>query len=304
MLTVPGVATRRGFTLAELLVAMVIGGLVLALLTISGLRQQRLLTDVLDDLALSGQFRDASALLPTQLRAIGASAGDLREARDTALEARGTIAGAVVCDTAGGALVLAPATSGAETYTSYATSILPGDTAWLYEHADSGDTWIARAIASVGAAPPGRCAATGPQLAGDVALRARVAIALDSMPLVRVIGRPLRVTRPLRLSLYRSADGTWNLGQRDWNPASRRFNTIQPIAGPFLAASSMGLTFQYLDTNRGAMAVPLADTRAAAAVAITLRGETRLAVRALGAAARQGRRVDSASLTVLLRNRR
>ena len=303
MLTRSVTRVRRGFSLVELLVAMVVAGVVLALLTLTGLRQQRLIADLFDDAALSGQLREASALLPTDLRVLGSAAGDLREARDTALEARGTIASAVVCDTARGSVVLAAVTDSADTYTSYATSIQPGDTAWLYQSVNGNESWVPRAINSVAATAAGRCAPIGPLLRAEVAARARTAITLDSAVDAAVIGRPLRVTRSLRLSLYRSSDGTWNLGERDWNPSTQRFNSIQPLAGPFLPANTAGLTFEYLDSNRAAMPTPLADPRAAAAIAFTLRGETRYAVRALGAT-QQGRRVDTARVVVLLRNRR
>ena len=303
MLTRSVTRVRRGFSLVELLVAMVVAGVVLALLTLTGLRQQRLIADLFDDAALSGQLREASALLPTDLRVLGSAAGDLREARDTALEARGTIASAVVCDTARGSVVLAAGTDSADTYTSYATSIQPGDTAWLYQSVNGNESWVPRAINSVAATAAGRCAPIGPLLRAEVAARARTAITLDSAVDAAVIGRPLRVTRSLRLSRYRSSDGTWNLGERDWNPSTQRFNSIQPLAGPFLPANTAGLTFEYLDSNRAAIPTPLADPRAAAAIAFTLRGETRHAVRALGAT-QQGRRVDTARVVVLLRNRR
>ena len=303
MLTRSVTRVRRGFSLVELLVAMVVAGVVLALLTLTGLRQQRLIADLFDDAALSGQLREASALLPTDLRVLGSAAGDLREARDTALEARGTIATAVVCDTARGSVVLAAGTDSADTYTSYATSIQPGDTAWLYQSVNGNESWVPRAINSVAATAAGRCAPIGPLLRAEVAARARTAITLDAAVDAAVIGRPLRVTRSLRLSLYRSSDGTWNLGERDWNPSTQRFNSIQPLAGPFLPANTAGLTFEYLDSNRAAMPTPLVDPRAAAAIAFTLRGETRHAVRALGAT-QQGRRVDTARVVVLLRNRR
>ena len=297
-------APRRGFTLVELLVAMSVGGVVLGLLTLAALRQQRLLADLFEDASLSSQLREASALLTTDLRAIAAAAGDVRDARDTAIEARRTIASGIVCDTSGASLLLAPPTGGADTYASYSSAILPGDTAWLYASGDSADPWIPHVVTSVAGAAPGQCAPRGPQLAADVALRARTAIALDSAPSGLTIGHPLRVTRSIRLNLYRSSDDSWNLGERDWNPSMQRFNTVQPLAGPFLSATAMGLVFEYLDTNRAAMAVPLADARGAAAIAFTLRGETHDPVRALGAAAQEGRRRDSVRVTVLLRNRR
>lgn len=118
------------------------------------------------------------------------------------------------------------------------------------------------------------------------------------------VGRPLRVTRAIRLSLYRSGDGTWNVGERDWNPSTQRFNSIQPLAGPFLSASAPGLAFAYLDSNRAELPIPLVSASAPSAITLTLRGETRAATRALGSASQVGKRLDSARVVVLLRNRR
>ena len=65
---------------------------------------------------------------------------------------------------------------------------------------------------------------------------ARVVITLDAGPQPKsMIGAPVRFTRPVRYSLYRAADGDWYLGEREWNPTTVRFNTIQPVSGPFLS---------------------------------------------------------------------
>lgn len=295
---------RGGFTLVELLVSMIVAGVFFGLLTLTGLRQQRLLGDLLDDASLAAQLREASALLPIELRAVGAAAGDVREARDTALEIRATIATAVVCDTLRGSLVLAASTSGADTYTSYATPIQVGDTAWLYAPSDGAPAWLARAVTAISSTTGAQCGARGPRLPPDAAARTRTIVRLDSAIDGLTIGRPLRITRPMRLSLYRSADGSWNLGARDWNASLQRFNSIQPVAGPLLAPRDAGLAFEYLDSNRASIPTPVSDSRRVAAIAFTLRGQTRAVVRALGSAARTGNRLDSARAVVLMRNRR
>ena len=61
--------TRRGMTLIELIVAMTVGGVALALIAVISVRQQRLYADVADRAALTGQLRQASAVLPIELRA-------------------------------------------------------------------------------------------------------------------------------------------------------------------------------------------------------------------------------------------
>jgi hypothetical protein len=91
---------------------------------------------------------------------------------------------------------------------------------------------------------------------------------------------------------------------REWNPAAARFNTIQPVSGPFLPPSLGGLAFHYLDSLGASLATPVADTRAISLVRIELRGRTKNAMRALSTAGVPGKRSDSLSLVVLLRNRR
>ena len=116
------------------------------------------------------------------------------------------------------------------------------------------------------------------------------------------IGSVVRVTRPTRYSLYRGGDSRWYLGARDWNPAANRFNTTQPVSGPFAAATDRGLEFQYLDSTGAALPRPVVDTRDVAAIRITIRGQTRRSMRAFSSA--HGRAGDSAVVALSIRNRR
>ncbi|MDB4874724.1 MAG: hypothetical protein JWM41_1170 [Gemmatimonadetes bacterium] len=297
--------TRRGVTLLELVVVLVVGGGALGLIASISLRQQRVFGDLADASALAGQLRDAEAILPIDLRGASSGAGDIREARDTSIELRATIASAVVCDTIGGAFVLAPAGLGAATFNGSSAPIEAGDSAWLLTMPDSIEAWQPFRVATVSAAAPGACVASAPQLPAADRLLARVALALESPPsLALSVGQPLRVTRPLRYSLYHASDGAWYLGERDWNNATRRFNTIQPVSGPFLSASAGGLTLGYADSAGSALSAPVSDTRSIATVRVDFRGQTRTSTRVLGAAAANGKRGDSAGIVVLLRNRR
>src|SRR5262245_32471442 len=122
--------TRAGVTLVELLVTMTMGGIVLSLVTVVCLRQQRIFTDLANATAVAGQLRDAATILPIDLRAVASGSGDIRDARDTSLEIRGTIASAVVCDTLRGAVVLAPRVAGVESYAGMVTSLDVGDSLW------------------------------------------------------------------------------------------------------------------------------------------------------------------------------
>ena len=108
----------------------------------------------------------------------------------------------------------------------------------------------------------------------------------------------------MRYSIYRASDGDWFLGERDWNAALARFNTVQPIAGPFASAAAGGIRFAYLDTSGAAIPSPVADGMHVAAVRIEARGQTRNIVRALASGARTGRRMDSVMTVVSLRGGR
>ena len=297
---------RLGLSIVEILVSMVVGGVVLALITMIAVRQQRLFTDLTDGVALSGQLREAATILPIDLRGVSIAARDIREARDTSVELRGTIASALVCDTIANGFVLAPTSEGASTYASYLTTLNVGDTAWLYTPTDSTDDWQPFAIASVGTSPSRQCASRGPHLSDSVRVLPRVSIALVAppSPLVSAIGMPLRITRPARYSLYRASDGAWYVGEKDWNTAAARFNTVQPVSGPFLSPALGGLTFTYLDTSGASMSSPVADTRAIAAIRISLRGQAKNLTRVVGSATSTGKRVDTAAINVMMHNRR
>lgn len=293
----------RGATLVELLVTTVVGGIALTLISVVCLREQRIFSDMADQRAMYAQLRDAEALLPIDVRAASSVAGDVRDARDTSIELRGIIASAVVCDSAGGGVVLAPATAGAGSYASV-SAIAPGDTAWVLVANDSTDAWRPYRVGSSGSYGAGSCASQGPQLLGAARTTPRVLLSIDSLSPAGALGVPLRVTRAFRYSLYRGADGDWYLGQRDWNSATSRFNSVQPVSGPFLPPASGGLVFRYVDSMSNALAVPVVNTRLIAGVRVDLRSSTRLAPRALASAGQRGPRVDSAALWILLRNRR
>jgi hypothetical protein len=296
------VLNRRGTTLLELLVTTIVGGIALTLVAAICVRQQRIFADVANGTALTTQLRDASTILPIDLSSIASGAGDIREARDTAIELRATIASAVVCDTLNGSAILAPAVNSASTYAGFLNPIAAGDSAWLLV-ADSSETWRAMQITGVAPARAGPCHSLGPTLDATSAATPRVSLTLENSASADWIGTPIRVTRPVRYSLYRGSDG-WSLGAREWNTTTLHFNTIQPVSGPFLSAAAGGMRLTYFDSTGAALTSPVGDPRAIALIRVDLRGQTSQAVRALGAAGPLATRVDSSSTSVLLRNRR
>jgi hypothetical protein len=158
-------------------------------------------------------------------------------------------------------------------------------------------------VMSTSSSPAGGCDTRAPALDASGLASARIALTLDTAAAPDWIGAPIRVTRPVRYSLYRGSDG-WSLGQREWNTATLRFNTIQPVSGPFLSAAAGGIRFPYYDSSGAALPLPVVDPRAIALIRFDLRGQTAQVVRAVGAAGPLAPRIDSTSTAVLLRNRR
>lgn len=270
---------RLGVTLIELIVAMTVAGIVLSTIAAISLRGQRLFADLAGARAAAARVREGSDILPLELRGASPASGDIMEARDTALVVRGTIATGVACTVAGGALALAPADTGVESYGGVLTPVDSGDTAWVVAPSETIPSWVGyRIVATSTTAPPdSACDSPGPHL--DVAARSvpTLRLTLAGAPsLAGMVGMPVRVTRVMRYSLYRAADGGWYLGERDWNAALSSFNGIQPVSGPFRSPSSSigsGLMLSYFDSLGAALASPVSDTRRIVAVEIVLRAQ-------------------------------
>ena len=242
MLTGTSHNARAGATVAELLVALVLAAVVLGTATSSLLRQRRTAIAVGGAATSSAQLRAATGALAAELSALSAGAGDLvpGEARDTALQLRALVAGGTSCaDGVGGATYADDDDSpgGAP----WSAPPRAGDSLWWFA-ADSTAVWRGRRITGADGISA-TCAITGAP-AGP-AWRVSIAAA-DTIP----AGAHLRVTRPARYSFYRSGDGTWQLGQRDWLDATGRFAAPQPIAGPFVMQAGADRTgFRYFDAG-------------------------------------------------------
>src|SRR5262249_31138143 len=150
------------------------------------------------------------------LRGAAVASGDLREATDTSIDVRETLASAIVCDTAGQAIVLAPPVAGASTFATVIGNVEAGDAAWVFSPDDSVPSWREHKVLAASPTRAGQCVAGGPHLTGAALGAQRIALTLDSISQPSsLVGRPLRITRPIRFSLYRATDGNWYLGARD-----------------------------------------------------------------------------------------
>jgi hypothetical protein len=234
-------ASRFGATLAELLVALTLAAIVLGAATSTLLRQRR--TAFTLDHAARGdaQLRAAIGALTAELGVLTAGSGDITpgQASDTAVQLRSAVVSGLACGDAVGSATFAGEDEGPAGVLLGAAP-REGDTLWWFGGEPS--VWRGRRIVRSDSIW-GPCQ-LGSSPAGPVR---RVTLAEpDSI----AYGAPLRVTRPVRYAFYRSGDGSWQLGVRDWLGAAGRFASPQPLAGPFLMRAGSGRTgFHFFDTE-------------------------------------------------------
>lgn len=237
------VLNRRAATLIELLVSLTLAAVVLGAATASVLRQQRTHARIAGVAASEAQLRTATSLIASQLALIDPSAGDLSvgEARDTALELRATIAVAIACDSGSGRVAFLPDPPNAVALQGVVAPPRVGDSLWFM----GANAWKGARIASIAL---GSVSCPAPFAGSGTSFLMTLSGLADTIP----AGAPLRVTRPVRYAFYRSGDGTWQLGFREWSETTGSFSAPQPVAGPFLRGSDGRRSrFHYFDSAGG-----------------------------------------------------
>ena len=247
------------------------------------LGQMRFVRNASELSAIRLQVEQATRIAAAVLWSISPRTGDVLVALDSALEVRMAVGVSVVCAGESGRLTVpVPQEMGGNTLTSFATEPAPGDGLLALFHDSLGSTWVNFKVAAV------QRVISPCEFFRKSSDRALTLVE----PVVLPPGTPLLVTRRVRLSLYRGADGQWYLGSRDWNAELDRFNSTQPIAGPLRSysgdAARTGLRFEYTNAA-GDELVPPMDPRSIAGITITAR-------------ATRGSFEDSARVTLALRN--
>jgi hypothetical protein len=237
---------------------------VFALATHFVLRQTRFFRDVGDADAVRSQLAQATDVVRNVLANVSPSTGELLVAQDSAVEVRLTTGTSVVCSATPGRVVLPAPGALAGSAAVFARPPEPGDRLSALYSDSAGATWMHLQVAS---APEGE----GP-CSWNPEIDATWAIGTVE-PMSLPVGAAIRVTRPLRLSLYKSSDEQWYLGAKDWNGVAQRFNSIQPVAGPLLGygdGSGSGLRFRYYDAQGGTLPNPV-DVASVASVTVIAR---------------------------------
>jgi prepilin-type N-terminal cleavage/methylation domain-containing protein len=282
------IRSHRGFTLVELLIALVLMGIVAASIYQLLVSNQRIYRQQTQRVELNDNIRSAIGILPGELRELNATdplGSDIVEMSDSAITYKVTRNLYFVCQNVGNA---------AELYVDTARIGLRGldpNTDSLVIFADSvstkrtDDRWIHANLIRVESG--NNCPGGGPSFK------------LTFFPAVLVsdsvlAGAPVRGFEVVEARKYRDANGDLWLGSRRWNK-STGWSTIQPLVGPL---EGTGLGFAYFD----ATGATTTDRAQVARISITVIGRTAEPVRL--SAGGIGYLVDTLVTQVALRNNR
>jgi prepilin-type N-terminal cleavage/methylation domain-containing protein len=224
---------RRGVTLIELLVALLLSAVVVAVGSMSVTMSLRELTRADTTGTRAAALTDALHTLERHLTTAEASANDLRVVRDTAVDLLHTIGVASVCRVHADTLVLSTTTDSLPWRTVMPRAPTTDDAVRI------GPTevgvWLTRGVRDVGSAS-GLCGDTAVVWPGRAWQRL---VLTDSLPEIRV-GAIVRIMQREKWSLVRGGDGQWSLSLATWDAASSRFGVPQPLLTPLASPTAPG----------------------------------------------------------------
>ncbi len=266
--------TRRGFTLVELLVALVLLGLVSAGIYRVLVNNQRIYQAQTQRIDLQQNIRAGVTLLPAELRELDASDGDLIAMAATSITLRASRQLAIICSVplvgvAVGGLAPVTMTIRADPFYGVRDFNIATDSIFVYYEGNQGTTaddgWLRGDIRAI---PNLNCddGTPGRQLVTTLLFGVNQVAATGRIQR----GSPVRGYENVTYSVYQSpSDDRWYLGYQSTSGG----NVRQPLIGPLLGAN--GVSFDYFDVNGAATAVPAE----VAQIRITLRAQTAQPVR-------------------------
>ena len=304
-----------GFTLAEMLMVIVLFGLVMATFIRVIARQQKFYKGASDIMDMRSQMRQTLGVVPFDLRAMASGSGDITEITDSSITFWAQTGSSVICYRAlsDPTRVLIPGVQGLQKRNKLSGwGSLPADGDRVYILDDGkytgfqDDTWDPHTLNEVLAANAGSAnacpSATGFTTAGDTVTGYRLTVAANIDSTV-IVGAPVRFARKVRYSAYQAADGDWYLGYQDSTGGG--WQTMYPVGGPFRpyvntvsTPDTSGIRFVYYDSA----GTTTSTASHVARVDIALRGQTKGVVDISGW--QRQRYTDTLTMSVGVRNRR
>ncbi len=302
----PARRAGRGFTLVEMLVAMILLAIIGGAMTKVLIKQNQYYRDSDRTSAARRELRLGATVLPSELRSISSSGGDIVSMSESDITVLAAIGASIVCAKGASWFAIPPTNLSRQTLTSLATAPLDGDAVFLYNDStlkgSEDDKWeqftlTGRSSTADCPGAPYTDAVLDPTGSKP---RTRYTVAGTIQDSVH-LGAGVRFARQTRYRIYQESSGNWYLGMQEYKGAA--WNTIQPLAGPFRPfqsgdANPSGLQFRYFDTL-GVRITDYTQTKSVGRIDVFLRtnaGQAAISERK-GAALR-----DSVVMRVAIRN--
>lgn len=279
---------RHGFTLVEILVALVIMGVVSGAVFQLLHTSQRLSRAQTEQVSLQSNVRTGAMLVPAELREINTVTGgsidqnDVLSAAADAVTYRAMRGLGTVCEVPG---VTNRIRLLGSTY-SGSRDPIGTDSIYVFIENDpdreNDDAWLPVRITSV---TTGNVCPTAIGNVAGITLNTDANAAIATL----AVGTPIRIYEVMELSLL-AADGRSWLGARSVSAG----DPVEPVLGPLVDGNGFGL--EYLDGNGNATG----DLTAIKSIRVTIQGLTDELVRGSGTAV--GHPVEAQVTQVLLRN--
>jgi len=294
-------ASRRGFTLVELLLVVVLLGIVAGGMMGIIVKQQQFYSGSSGVLQTRASAREGIEILQGDLRAISPRNGDIYAMTSTSIEFRLATGASVVCtiDPTRTIITVPPAALAARNgLTSWVTAPRAGDSVFVYDTTRANPVrWQVVALAD-SVAPAGVCpqAPVGFTTTAAEAASGYTLVLSDTLRQSIPIGAAIRSFRHVKYELYEAGDGRWYLGY--YECGANGCGQPLPVSGPYQPAGNgaNGVQFAYYDSTGTATTIP-ADVRR---IDITVRALSANIVNTAGRA--RGYYTDSLQTSVAVRN--
>ena len=296
---------RPGFSLAEIMVSLVLLGIIAGgIMTIISRQQQfyRSATEVIDT---RQQIRSAAAIIPVDLRGASSIGGDILSMTEKGMTVRANIGSSITCTRGPNQILIPPQQiARGSVFTSFLANPRVGDVALIFDDGLPGnqdDDWKEYVITAVDSTLVG--CATFTDATADAAQYRYLLTFGTNLSLTIVDGAPVRFAKRVQYNFYQSsADLFWWLGYRECLGNGTGCSVMQPVSGPyrpFIAGDTLnsGMNFVYRDST-GAVTY---DRTKVARVELFVHGQTQGAVSMGGG--KSAPYMDYMKVTIAIRNR-
>ena len=306
-------AARRGLTLVEMMIVIILFGLVVGGLITVIRRQQAFYRSASQMMEIRSQADQALGILPRDLQAISTAGADIREFSDSGITFRAQLGSSVLCSKTVNVVVVPPVARLMKKHrlTAWRETPAVGDVLFVYddgaEPSEVDDSWQQYSITGVAKAAVNSAnacqPATGFVTAADTADSWRFTVT-PNLSATIVQGAPIRFARKVKYALYQAGDDQWYVGYQDSTAAG--WSTRAPVSGPHRAYSTVagksGLSFVYYDASENELdPTNAANKPLVARIDLTVRGITKNDVDMPGR--KRAQYVDSLVSAINVRNR-